>query len=95
MGCIWPVAGRSPSATVFLGNNADALLYYCSGQRGTMQEAPGLTLVRLPADLAVPAIYGMAQITDDPDAMRLALFILSEKGQAILARHELAPIAAP
>lgn len=90
-----PVAGRSPSATVFLGNNADALLYYCSGQSGTMKEAPGLDLVRLPSDLSVPVTYGMALITDNLDAMRLALFLLSEKGQAILARHELGPISGP
>jgi ABC-type molybdate transport system substrate-binding protein len=89
-----PVAGRSASATVFLGNNADALLYYCSGQGGTMKEAAGLSLVQLPPDLSVPATYGMALITDNPDAMRLALLLVSEKGQAILARHELGPISA-
>ena len=90
-----PVAGRSPAATVFLGNNADALLYYCSGQAGTMQEAPGLSLVKLPPNLSVPATYGMALLTDHPDAMRFALFLVSEKAQAILARHELGPIGAP
>ncbi|MCJ2049481.1 substrate-binding domain-containing protein [Methylobacterium sp. J-070] len=90
-----PVADHSPSATVFLGNNADALLYYCSGQRGTMKEAAGLSLVRLPSDLTVPATYTLALITDNPDAMRLALFLVSEKGQAILARHELGPISEP
>ncbi|MFF9551268.1 substrate-binding domain-containing protein [Methylobacterium fujisawaense] len=88
-----PIAGRSPSATVFLGNNADALLYYCSGQGGTLQEAPGLALIPLPPELSVPAIYGMALITDNPDAMRLALFLVSEKGQAILARHELGSVS--
>ena len=90
-----PVAGRSPAATVFLGNNADALLYYCSGQKGTMQEAPGLSLVQLPSDLSVPATYGMALVSDSSDAARLAVFLVSEKAQAILARHELGPIAAP
>jgi ABC-type molybdate transport system substrate-binding protein len=90
-----PMAGRSPSATVFLGNNADALLYYCSGQGGTMKEAPGLSLIQLPPNLSVPATYGMALLTDNSDAMQLALFLVSEKGQAILARHELGPISEP
>ena len=90
-----PMAGRSPSATVFLGNNADALLYYCSGQDGTMKEALGLSLIQLPPNLSVPATYGMALLTDNPDAMQLALFLVSEKGQAILARHELGPISEP
>jgi len=90
-----PMAGRSPSATVFLGNKADALLYYCSGQGGTMNEAPGLSLIQLPPNLSVPTTYGMALLTDNPDAMQLALFLVSEKGQAILARHELGTISEP
>jgi ABC-type molybdate transport system substrate-binding protein len=90
-----PVAGRSPAATVFLGNNADALLYYCSGQGDTMKEVPGLSVVQLPSSLSVPATYAMALISDNPDAMRLALFLVSEKGQAILARHELGSISGP
>lgn len=90
-----PVAGRSPSASVFLSDRADALLYYCSGQAGTMTEAPGLAPTRLPAELTVPATYGMALMSDDPAALRLALFLVSERGQAILMRHELGAIAAP
>lgn len=90
-----PVAGRSASATVFLSDRADALLYYCSGQADTMKEAPGLALVALPPALAVPATYGMAVMSDDPDAQRLALFLLSEAGQAILKRYELTAIGEP
>ena len=87
-----PVAGRSPGASVFLSDRADALLYYCSG---TMQEAPGLALTKLPAELAVPATYGMALMSDDPVALRLALFLVSERGQAILTRHELGAVGTP
>ena len=79
-----PIAGRSPSATVFSGNNADALLYDCSGPGGTM-EASGLALILLPPALSVPATSGMAVLTDNPDALpdasRLALFLVSGKGQ--------------
>ena len=50
-----PVAERSPSASIFLADRADALLYYCRGQGSTLREVPGLTLVRLPPTLAVPA----------------------------------------
>ncbi|WP_375465844.1 substrate-binding domain-containing protein [uncultured Methylobacterium sp.] len=94
-GAMVPVAGRSPSATVFLSDRADALLYYCSGQGGTMREAPGLALILLPPALAVPATYGMALMSDSPDATRLALFLVSETGQAILKRHELGAIGEP
>ena len=88
-----PVAGRTISESIFLAERADALLYYCSGQSATLRNVPGLSIVELPASLAVPVVLGMAIVSDSPDALRLALFLLSEQGQAILARHELVPIA--
>ena len=90
-----PLAGRSPGATVFLGDHADALLYYCSGAPGLMKEVPGLGLVQLPPALAVPATYAVALLDDNRDALRFALFLVSEKGQAVLGRYGFAPIAGP
>ena len=90
-----PVVGRSPTASVFLEDRADALLYYCSGRDAMAREVPGVTVTALPPALAVTATYAMSVMSDNPDALRLALFILSEKGQAVLARHGLLPIADP
>ena len=47
----------------------------------------GITIVDLPATLAVRADYGLVVLKDAaPEAARFALFILSEPGQAILAK---------
>lgn len=88
-----PVAGRTVSESMILAERADALLYYCSGQSATLRNVPGLSISELPANLSVPVVLGMATVSDSPDAARFALFLLSEQGQAILARHEFIPIA--
>ncbi len=50
----------------------------------------------MPDTLAVGADYGMTVMRDaPPDAYRLALFILSPDGQAILARHGFAAPTLP
>ncbi|TDR95015.1 substrate-binding domain-containing protein [Enterovirga rhinocerotis] len=39
------------------------------------------------------AILGMAVVTDRPEALLFATFLLSEEGQAVLARHGFRPVA--
>ncbi len=90
-----PVAGRSPSASIFLADRADALLYYCSGSAGTLREVPGLVSLPLPPQLEVGPVYGLIVMGDNPDAARFALFMLSEKGQAILSKYDLLPVGGP
>jgi hypothetical protein len=87
------VAGRTPAASIFLTGKADALIYYCSGDPDDLHEIPGLVSRHLPANLDVVAVYGLAMLSEHPDAQRLALFLLSEKGQAILAKHGFIPLA--
>jgi molybdate transport system substrate-binding protein len=87
-----PIAGHSPGATVFLGDKADMLLYYCSGARRVLNEVPGLTASRLPPEIDVVATYGLALLSDNPAALRLALFLLSDKGQDILAENGLVKV---
>jgi molybdate transport system substrate-binding protein len=90
---IAPLAGHSPAATVFLTNKADALLHYCSADADLLREVDGLTSVPLPDDLEVHPLYGLAILSDNPDAMRFALFLLSAKGQEVLSRYGFLPIA--
>ncbi len=90
-----PVAGRTPTASIFLTGSADALLYYCSAAKVTLGEAPGLVAIPLPDDLEVGPVYGLAVSGRSPAAMRLALFMLSAEGQAILAAGGLLPITGP
>lgn len=91
-GSMAPQPGHSPAATIFLGNHADALLYYCSGTVAAAHEMPGLVSLPLPDVLEVGPVYGLAVLTTRPEAARLALFMLSGQGQAILAHAGLLPL---
>jgi ABC-type molybdate transport system substrate-binding protein len=93
-GSMTPQPGHSPAATIFLGDHADALLYYCSGNAATLREVPGLVSIPLPDSLEVGPVYGLAIMSDRPEAARLALFMLSEQGQDILAKGGLLPLVA-
>ncbi|WP_332682526.1 molybdate ABC transporter substrate-binding protein [Bosea sp. (in: a-proteobacteria)] len=67
---------------------ADLFLAYCTNARPLAQEQPGIRLVRLPPGLAVGADYGLTVLNGaSPNGYRLAMFILSPQGQAILAKH--------
>ena len=90
-----PVGGRSVASSIFLAGKADALIYYCSGVADVVRDQPGLASYRLPQALDVPVFYGFALMSDQTDAMRFGLFVLSDKGQAILARSGLIPLSAP
>ena len=90
---ITPLEGHSPAASIFLADKADVLLVYCSGQQQTLREVPGLKVSRLPPEIDVVATYGLALLTDNPAAARLALFLLSDKGQDILAENGLVKIS--
>jgi molybdate transport system substrate-binding protein len=89
------VPGHGMAASVFLGNQADVMLSYCTGAPALVKEAPDLTVTPLPAALAVRPTEGLTVLADNPEAMRLALFILSEPGQAILAKHGFLPLGDP
>jgi molybdenum ABC transporter molybdate-binding protein len=75
---------------------ADIFLAYCTNAAPIAKEQPGIKLVRLPAALAVGADYGLTVMNGaSPNAWRFAMFILSQDGQAILARHGFAAPALP
>lgn len=90
---IKPLEGHSPAASIFLADKADVLLVYCSGQQQTLREVPGLKVSRLPPEIDVAATYGLALLSDNPAAAKLALFLLSDRGQDILAENGLVKIA--
>ena len=46
----------------------------------------------MPPELDPHPLYGMVVLSNKPQAQRLALFILSEKGQAIIASQGLVPL---
>ena len=88
-----PVVGHSPSASIFLGDQADLFLYYCSGAASLLTEVPGLDSLPLPDSLEVHPVYSTATLSDDAAARRFALFVLSTKGQDVLKRFDFEPLA--
>ncbi|MET0674723.1 MAG: molybdate ABC transporter substrate-binding protein [Bradyrhizobium sp.] len=76
------------AADIFLTYSTNALLAQC--------ENPSQQIVQLPDALAVGADYGMTVMNEaSPAAYRFAFFILSAKGQRILAAHGFAAPALP
>ena len=92
---IVPTNGNSPGAAVLLADRADAVLEYCSSAAAALREVPDTIATPLPPTLEVGPVYGLAVLGDNPDAQRLALFIVSAPGQAILVRHGLLPVLSP
>ena len=66
-------------------------MYYCSAEAGLLKEVDGLVSVPLPDALEVHPLYGLAILSDNPDALRFSLFILSGKGQEILSHFGFVP----
>lgn len=75
---------------------ADLFLAYCTNAAPIAREQTGVKLVRLPTALAVGADYGLTVMNGaSPNAWRFAMFILSQDGQTILARHGFAAPTLP
>ncbi len=49
----------------------------------------------LPAELTVQPAHGMVVLTDGMPTDRFAVFVMSERGQGILARYGFVPVALP
>ncbi len=83
---------QSGAAALFLSNQIDVSITYCSGAPGLLKQVPELTSFVVPPQLDPHPLYGMAVLSTKPKALRLALYLLSEKGQAILAKEGLVPL---
>jgi molybdenum ABC transporter molybdate-binding protein len=67
---------------------ADIFLTYCTNALAAQKENPGQQIVRLPDSLAVAADYGLTVLNGAPaPAQQFADFIMSPRGQKILANH--------
>jgi molybdate transport system substrate-binding protein len=85
--------GESAYAALFDSGQVDMAITYCSGVAKLEQEVPELTSLVVPPKLDPHPVDGLAVLSTRPAALRLGLFLLSEKGQAIVAREGLVPIA--
>jgi molybdate transport system substrate-binding protein len=90
------LAPKSQGAVaLFSSKQIDMSITYCSGTAAMEKEMPELASLEVPAPLDPHPIYGIAVLTANPAAMRLALFLLSEKGQEMIAKENLIPILEP
>ena len=95
-----PGAPPSPSGDYYLdalrGGRIDLAIVYCSGKARYAKLDPGLVMVAFPPDMTVGPQYGLAVMTDArPEAMQLALTILSPPGHNILAANGFSPVTMP
>ena len=65
---------------------------YCSASAGLEKEIPDLVSVEVPPALDPHPMYGLAVLSDRPEVLRLAVLLLSEQGQALVARNGLLPV---
>jgi molybdate transport system substrate-binding protein len=86
---------QSAAAALFAANAIDMSITYCSGFAALEKELPELTSLLVPPALDPHPVYGVAVLSAKPQALRLALFLLSEKGQAIIAKDGLVPLVDP
>lgn len=83
-----PPAGIDAISWHLRDGRADIFIAYCSGTATVTKALPGATVVDFPTPLATSADYGLTLLpTKNAAAASLALFILSEDGQKILAKN--------
>jgi molybdenum ABC transporter molybdate-binding protein len=87
------VPGKGAVEGIFLSNQADVMLIYCSAVPALQNEMPSLTSIKLPATLTVEPADGMVILDSKPVALRFVAFVMSEEGQAILQSHGFEPVA--
>ncbi len=87
--------GHSAVGTQFLNNQIDMMIAYCSGAPALEKEVPAVVSLPFPAALEPKPVDGLVVLSPKPAAMRVALFLLSERGQEIVRQAGLLPVAAP
>lgn len=87
-------ANQNPLAELFNSHQIDLTISYCSGTPALLRDAPDLASLEVPAALDPHPIDGMAVLSDTPAVLRLALWLLSEEGQAAVAQEGLVPLRA-
>src|SRR5262249_54985821 len=83
---------QGTAGALFVSKQIDMSITYCSGWPALEKEAPDLTSLVVPPKLDPHPVYGMAVLSNKPEAMRVALLLMSQKGQAIIAQEGLVPV---
>ena len=86
------VPGKGPVEGIFLSDQADVMLIYCSAVPALQKEMPSLSSIKLPPTLTVEPADGMVILNAKPVALRFVAYVMSEEGQAILRSHGFEPV---
>lgn len=87
-----PPAGKNVYGWHVAQGHADIFLTYRTNALAAQKQNTGQQIVELPAQLSVSADYGLTVVNGaSAETAKLAQFILSPQGQAILARYGFAP----
>jgi len=90
-----PPSDRSAYSALIAERKADIFLTYCTNAIVAIREVDGARMIAIGEPLAVGADYGLTTMKDaTPAATRFVEFVLTDEGQAILARHGFTPVAA-
>jgi ABC-type molybdate transport system substrate-binding protein len=87
------VSGKGAVEGIFLANQADVMLIYCSAVVALQKEMPFLRSIKLPSTLTVEPADGMVILNTKQVGLRFAAFVMSENGQMILRSHGFEPVA--
>jgi molybdate transport system substrate-binding protein len=96
-----PAGGPQPRsgdafADALQDGRVDLEILYCSGRDRFARLLPTARMIPFPPGLQVGPEYALAVLKDgDPLAAELALYVLSPKGQATLARSGFIPVSLP
>jgi ABC-type molybdate transport system substrate-binding protein len=90
-----PLTGVGGVAALFRDRQIDLMITYCSAAPALEKEVPGLTVLPFPPELEPGPVYGLAVLSARPAALRVALLLMSEDGQAIVKQAGLLPILEP
>jgi molybdate transport system substrate-binding protein len=88
-------AGQNASTALFDANLIDVAVTYCSGSDEIARSAKDLVSLPVPKPFEPHPVFGAALLSDKPDAARFALLLLSQDGQAEVARAGLIPLMDP
>jgi ABC-type molybdate transport system substrate-binding protein len=97
MGVTAPPASpiQHPYAALLAGKQVDIAITYCSGTAAMEKAVPELRSFVVPPQFDPHPVDGMAILSTRPEAMRVAMFLFSDKGQAIIAQQGLVPLMEP
>lgn len=67
---------------------------YCSANGDLVKTVPGLENILVPAVYDPKLVFGLALLFPRPEAMRIALLLLSKAGQSAIKASGLSPLSA-